>query len=197
MLPDFAKFVADTGYMSESEKFGWSFVFHTAIPEHLKNRITQAVLGAEWWLPVNRSYWREPEGPGTDVFRTHREIHPVTQVSWSDATKYCEWRGSRLPTEAEWEVAARGPPKVRNAKPKSPTLFPWGNKLVPKEGHRMNVFQGNFPVSNTADDGYEFTAPVDAYGPQNEYGVYNMIGNVWEVRLYLHSSVDILISELS
>lgn len=176
-LSDFQKFVDTTGYVTESEHFGWSFVFHTAIAAHLKQKISQAVLGAEWWLPVNGSYWKEPEGPGTDVFLTARETHPVIQVSWNDAKKYCEWRGARLLTEAEWEVAARGPPK---SKPASPSLFPWGGKLVPKSGHRMNVFQGTFPDDNTRDDGYEFTCPVDAYGPQNDYGVYNMIGNVWE-----------------
>lgn len=138
------------------------------------------MLGAEWWLPVNGSYWKEPEGPGTDVFLTDRNKHPVIQVSWHDAKKFCEWRGARLLTEAEWEVAARGPTKNKQAKPTSPHLFPWGTKLVPKTGHRMNVFQGTFPDHNTADDGYAFTCPVDAYGPQNDYGLYNMIGNVWE-----------------
>jgi sulfatase modifying factor 1 len=175
---DFARFVDETGFITEGETFGWSFVFHSAVPTHIKETITQAVLGAEWWLPVNGSYWKEPEGPGNNVFATNRDRHPVVQVSWNDAVAYCKWRGARLPTEAEWEVAARGP-KLTHPKQELP-LFPWGNKLVPKGIHRMNVFQGKFPVDNTMDDGWEFTAPVDSFGPQNDYGVYNMLGNVWE-----------------
>jgi formylglycine-generating enzyme len=175
---DFEKFVMATNFTTESEKFGWSFDFHTAIAPHLKKKIEQAVLGAEWWLPVNGSYWREPEGPGTDVFRTKRGNHPVVQVSWNDAVAYCRWRGSRLPTEAEWETAARGP-EFRNPNYEV-SLFPWGNKLVQGKTHRMNIFQGTFPVDNRVDDGWEFTCPVDAYGPQNKFGLYNMIGNVWE-----------------
>lgn len=163
--------------MTENERFGWSFVFHTAVPPHIKKDIKQAVLGAEWWLPVNGSTWREPEGPGFDVFATNRSDHPVVQVTYNDAVKYCEWRNARLPTEAEWEAAASGP--ERRNKRKIPS-FPWGNELVPKGTHRMNIFQGTFPTENTLDDGYEYTAPVSAYGEQNGYGVYNMLGNVWE-----------------
>jgi formylglycine-generating enzyme len=142
------------------------------------------VLGAEWWLPVNGSTWRTPEGAGSDVFLSARENHPVVQVTWHDAVAYCNWRGARLPTEAEWEAAARGPLDVpielQEGSIRSPTRFPWGESLVPTEGHRMNVFQGRFPVENTVEDGFEFTCPVDAFGPQNSYGLYNMIGNVWE-----------------
>eukprot|EP01031_Cornospumella_fuschlensis_P036561 gene36561-44352_t len=174
---DFAQFIANTGFVTENEGFGWSFVFHTAIPAHIKKDIQQAVLGAEWWLPVNGSTWREPEGPGSDVFATNRSDHPVVQVTYHDAVKYCEWRNARLPTEAEWEAAASGP--ERRSKRKIPS-FPWGNDLVPKKTHRMNIFQGTFPTENTLDDGYEYTAPVHAYGEQNGYGVYNMLGNVWE-----------------
>jgi sulfatase modifying factor 1 len=175
---EFVKFVEATEFETESERYGWSFVFHTAIKEEIKAKITQAVLGAEWWLPVNGSYWREPEGPGSDVFTTNRSNHPVVQVSWNDAVAYCKWRGSRLPTEAEWEVAARGPKPI-SAKQPVP-LFPWGNKLMTNDNHRMNIFHGEFPVQNLAEDGYEFTAPVDAFEPQNAYGFYNLIGNVWE-----------------
>lgn len=177
-IVDFAAFVNATGFITESEKFGWSFVFHTAIDERLKSTITQAVAGAEWWLPVEGSYWKEPEGPNTDVFATKRHRHPVVQVSWNDAVAFCHWRGGRLPTEAEWEVAARGP--TLTVTTQSVSLFPWGNTLVPKGLHRMNIFQGQFPTENIVEDGWEFTAPVDAFGPQNDYGLYNMIGNVWE-----------------
>ena len=169
-------FVDSTGYRTESELFGWSFVFDKAVAPKIKKHITQAVLGAEWWLPVNGSYWREPEGPGTDVFTkaNNRSNFPVVQVSWKDASKFCEWRdGARLPTEAEWELAARGGKST-------PFIFPWGNKLTPGDEHRANIFQGSFPKNNLVEDGFEFLAPVDAFGPQNDLGLYNMIGNVWE-----------------
>jgi sulfatase modifying factor 1 len=171
---DYLKFVSSTNYKTESEMFGWSFVFESAVPIRIKKRITQAVLGAEWWLPVNGSYWREPEGPGTDVFKTSRGNYPVVQISWTDAVEFCKWKGVRLPTEAEWEYAAKG--KDSN----NTHLFPWGNKLTPKSKFRANIFQGKFPETNTKDDGYEYLAPVDAFGPQNDYGLYNMVGNAWE-----------------
>lgn len=172
---EYRAFAESTGYRTESEVFGWSFVFDQAIAPKLKKNIKQAVLGAEWWLPVNGSYWREPEGPGTDVFVTNRGNFPAVHISWTDAVKFCEWRsnGTRLPTEAEWELAARGGKTIAQ-------IFPWGNKLTPSAEHRANIFQGTFPTENTEEDGYQFMAPVDAFGPQNELGLYNMVGNVWE-----------------
>ena len=171
---EYRAFAESTGYRTESEVFGWSFVFDHAIAPKLKKNIKQAVLGAEWWLPVNGSYWREPEGPGTDVFATNRGNFPAVHISWTDAVKFCEWRnGSRLPTEAEWELAARGGKTIAQ-------IFPWGNKLTPSDEHRANIFQGTFPTENTGEDGYQFMAPVDAFGPQNELGLFNMVGNVWE-----------------
>lgn len=171
---DYGIFVNSTGYRTDSEVYGWSFVFDAAIPKHLKRGITQAVLGAEWWLPVNGSYWREPEGPGTDVFKTNRSNLPAVHISWTDAHKFCEWRGARLPTEAEWEYAAQG--KVND----KATMFPWGKRLTPNGVHKTNIFQGKFPKENTGEDGFPYLAPVDAFGPQNDYGLYNMIGNAWE-----------------
>ncbi|KAM6170563.1 formylglycine-generating enzyme [Rhynchocyon petersi] len=166
---EFEKFVNSTGYLTEAEKFGDSFVFEGMLSERVKTGIQQAVAAAPWWLPVKGANWRHPEGPDSTVL--HRLDHPVLHVSWNDAVAYCTWAGKRLPTEAEWEYSCRGGLEHR--------LFPWGNKLQPSGQHYANVWQGQFPVTNTGDDGFRGTAPVDAF-PPNGYGLYNMVGNVWE-----------------
>ncbi|XP_072013244.1 formylglycine-generating enzyme-like isoform X2 [Amphiura filiformis] len=166
---EFEYFVNATGYVTEAERFGDSFVLEARISEEVKKDITQAVAAAPWWLPVKVADWRHPEGPDTDI--KARMDHPVVHTSWNDAVEYCQWAGKRLPTEAEWEFAARGGLKNR--------LFPWGNKLTPKGEHRMNIWQGTFPTENTAEDGYAGTAPVTSF-PPNRYGLYNTVGNVWE-----------------
>ncbi|XP_057560828.1 formylglycine-generating enzyme isoform X2 [Hippopotamus amphibius kiboko] len=166
---EFEKFVNSTGYLTEAEKFGDSFVFEGMLSEQVKSDIQQAVAAAPWWLPVKGANWRHPEGPDSTIL--HRPDHPVLHVSWNDAVAYCTWAGKRLPTEAEWEYSCRGGLQNR--------LFPWGNKLQPKGQHYANIWQGEFPVTNTGEDGFRGTAPVDAF-PPNGFGLYNIVGNAWE-----------------
>lgn len=163
----FAAFVDATGHVTDAERYGWSFVFAGLLPDDFVE--TRGVVGAEWWRQVFGASWRHPEGPHSDL--DGRGDHPVVHVSWLDAVAYCRWTGTRLPTEAEWEHAARGG-LVGCA-------FPWGDELEPAGEHRMNVWQGRFPVENTAEDGFVGTAPVHAYEP-NGFGLWNMCGNVWE-----------------
>ncbi len=163
----FAAFVDATGWRTDAESFGWSFVFGGLLPADFPD--TRAVVGAEWWRQVYDADWRRPEGPHSDL--DGRGDHPVVHVSWNDAQAYCRWTGTRLPTEAEWERAARGG--------RAGAAFPWGDDLEPGGEHRMNVFQGQFPGTNTGADGYLATAPADAF-PPNGFGLHNVTGNVWE-----------------
>jgi len=122
-----------------------------------------------WWSWVHGATWRHPEGPASDL--KGRENHPVVQVSWNDVQAYCKWAGKRLPTEAEWEFAARGGLKGKN--------FVWGDDPPTDEKVYANTWQGNFPNENSGKDGYTGTAPVKSFAP-NGYGLYDMAGNVWE-----------------
>jgi formylglycine-generating enzyme len=151
----FARFVEETGHLTDAEREGWSFVFAGRLPDDFPP--TRALAAAPWWRVVHGASWREPDGPGSIA----RPDHPVVHVSYRDAIAFCAWAGARLPSEAEWEYAARAGSQER---------FPWGDELGERN---CNVFRGSFP------DGSADTVPVDAYAP-NAFGLHNVIGNVWE-----------------
>ncbi|KAM4796734.1 inactive C-alpha-formylglycine-generating enzyme 2 [Rhinophrynus dorsalis] len=164
---DFREFVRVTKYKTEAEAFGWSFVFEDFVSEELKKKVTQKLESAPWWLPIERAFWRQPAGPGSGI--KEKLDYPVLQVSWNDAQAFCKWQGNRLPTEEEWEFAARGGLKGR--------AYPWGNTFQP---NRSNMWQGAFPGMDTKEDGYHGASPVTAFPAQNDYGLYDMLGNTWE-----------------
>jgi len=164
----FKAFVDETGYLTEAERFGWSPVFF-GDQEHLE-AATRVGAQLPWWHSINGASWKHPEGPGASI--NDRMDHPVVQISWNDASAFAAWVGGRLPTEAEWEHAARGG-AVRNR-------FPWGDE-EPNDAEAVfcNIWQGRFPDINTQKDGYARTAPARSFEP-NVVGFYNMAGNVWE-----------------
>lgn len=164
---NYAVFITETGYRTVAEREGWSFVFYLLLDD--PERWALSPPGLPWWRRVEGARWSAPEGPGSDI--GGRESHPAVHICWYDALAYCNWAGLRLPTEAEWERAARGGLVRRK--------FPWGNELTPGGAFAMNTWQGRFPDCNTAEDGFVGTAPVDAFAP-NSFGLYNTTGNVWE-----------------
>jgi len=166
----FAEFVKATSYVTESERFGWSFVFQNHIPkERYAELVDDNAPGTRWWCKVNGACWKHPEGPDSSV--ADRPHHPAVHISWNDAFEYARWAGKRLPTEAEWEYAARGGLEQKT--------YPWGDELTPGGVHLCNVWQGEFPTLDLAEDGFSAPAPVDSF-PPNGYGFYTITGNAWE-----------------
>lgn len=164
---EFAAFVAATGHVTDAESFGSSFVFAGFLPDDFPP--TRGVAAAPWWREVPEASWARPFGPQSSL--DDLGSHPVVHVSRRDAAAYAAWAGGRLPTEDEWEHAARG---GLVGEP-----FPWGSELEPDGEHRMNVWQGTFPSLDTGEDGWRGTCPVSSYAP-NAYGLHNTTGNVWE-----------------
>ena len=178
----FEKFVKATGYVTIAERKPDPADFPPGTP--LENLVPGSVVFAppreavgiqgqdahyQWWAYVKGASWRHPEGPDVDL--KGREKHPVVHVCWFDAMAYCKWTGKRLPTEAEWEFAARG--GLTNAP------YVWGQEQMPGGKWLANIWQGRFPNENTMMDGFKFTAPAASF-PPNGYGLFDMAGNVWE-----------------
>lgn len=163
----FSQFVEETGYITEAEKFGDSYVFHYFVDKEKSE--FEVIAGLDWWYVVKGADWKHPEGPASNI--KDRMDHPVVHISRNDALAYCKHTNKRLPTEIEWEIAAKGNTNYEN--------YPWGEEFLINDQYNANIWQGNFPYENSVDDGFTNTAPAKFFTPNN-YGLYQMIGNVWE-----------------
>jgi formylglycine-generating enzyme len=177
-IADFRQFVADTGHVSLAERAPDPADYPGADPAGVVpgSLVFQGTRGPvdmrdvrSWWSYVRGATWRHPEGPGSRI--AGRQDHPVVHVGWEDATAYAVWAGKALPTETEWEYAARG--GLEGA------AYAWGDEPEPAGRHMANTWQGEFPWQNLGTDGYEHTSPVGAF-PPNGYGLFDVTGNVWE-----------------
>ncbi len=166
---DFARFVDATGYRTEAERWRVSAVFRHQVQAPTED-VLDSLDGMAWWVAVRGAYWRAPGGALSTV--DDLLDHPVVHVSWRDAVAYCQWAGRWLPSEAQWEYASRGG--------LAGCRYPWGDDVTDDCGAwRCNIWQGDFPHTNLIEDGWRFTAPVEAFAP-NGYGLYQTVGNVWE-----------------
>jgi len=175
---EFAQFVSATGYVTIAERPLDPKEFPNLAPDELTPGAVVFTPPSgpvpldhplAWWRFVRGANWRHPEGPNSDLHGKGK--YPVVQIAWPDAVAYAKWAGKRLPTEAEWEFAARGGRDRQD--------YPWGNELTPKGKWMANTFQGHFPDKNTSEDGYAGIAPVASF-PPNDFGLYDMSGNVWQ-----------------
>jgi sulfatase modifying factor 1 len=175
---DFARFVDDTGYVTLAEKAPKPEDYPGALPEMLQPAslvftMTDGPVPLDnhfqWWAFVQGADWRHPYGPESSL--EGLEDHPVVHVAYEDAEAYARWAGKQLPTEAQWEYAARGGLEKLD--------YVWGDELAPGGKHRANTWQGNFPFENSEEDGFTRTSPRASY-PPNDFGLYDMIGNAWE-----------------
>jgi len=184
---EYTKFAEETGYVTLAEvKPEWDLLKQQLPPGTPKPDESVLVAGSMvftpppyevptqdislWWSWVEGANWRHPDGPESTI--EGKENHPVVHISYDDAKAYADWAGKRLPTEIEWEFAARGGAKGKR--------FAWGDELTPNGHYLANTFQGNFPNENLEMDGFDGTSPVKSFAP-NSFGLYDMIGNVWEL----------------